>query len=271
MSNKIGFMAEQDPVPVSALTEAEQTTGRCSMVEVLFPGWSRALAYYNDQFDLQPRDMVYVDGKMEGKRGLVVSVNYAFKIDLNRYKRVIGMVDRTARGKFFTAGSHFISFDPTALPRKQVRSWFKPPETEEPYIVEGKDTKTTYPLSDLSGLTLVPGSVDAGKAYYEDDRVKYLSVEQGQGYALVEGNSDFYEVEFEHQKGNVSNLICSCWCSAHCKHEVAVLFQLKDLLEKIEENYGGQYQKTGYFSAAEMAAFFYFLFDGKKKTCLELS
>ncbi len=58
------------------------------------------LAYYNDRFDLHCGDLVYVDGKLEGKRGRVVDVNYNFRINLADYKRVIGVADTNVSGRF---------------------------------------------------------------------------------------------------------------------------------------------------------------------------
>ena len=85
-----------------------------------FPGEIQAiksLAYYNDQFDLKPCDRVYVDGKLEGQLGIVTAVNYNFKIKLSEYKRVIALVKTDVHGKFYMAGSHFVTFDPQcALP-----------------------------------------------------------------------------------------------------------------------------------------------------------
>lgn len=61
-------------------------------------------------------DLVYVDGKLEGKRGRVVDVNYNFRINLADYKRVIGVADTNVSGQFTLAGSHVLTFDRAALP-----------------------------------------------------------------------------------------------------------------------------------------------------------
>ena len=63
---------------------------------------------------------MYVDGKLEGQRGRVTDVNYNFKIKVSDYMRIIAVVDTNVRGQFYMAGSHFVTFDKEALPRKQV-------------------------------------------------------------------------------------------------------------------------------------------------------
>ena len=107
MAFKIGFSAER---PESKSVEAAYTVPqqaaepRKSVVQVQFAGRNEALAYYNDRFDLQVGDMVYVDGKLEGQRGRVVEVNYNFKIRLSDYKRVVAVADTAVHGQFFMAG-----------------------------------------------------------------------------------------------------------------------------------------------------------------------
>ena len=98
-----------------------------SLVLIHFPARNMTLSYYNDQFDLHCGDLVYVDGKLEGKSGRVVDVNYNFRNNLADYKRVIGVADTNVSGRFTLAGSHVLTFDRAALPRRKVMSWYKAP------------------------------------------------------------------------------------------------------------------------------------------------
>ena len=100
---------------------------RKSLVQIRFPGRGMALTYYNDLFDLKPGDRVYVDGKLEGLLGRVMEVNYNFKIKISDYKKVIAVVDTDVSGQFHMAGTHFVSFDPAALPVEKIKLWFKAP------------------------------------------------------------------------------------------------------------------------------------------------
>ncbi|MDD6485277.1 MAG: hypothetical protein PUF72_12065 [Clostridiales bacterium] len=71
-----------------------------SVVRVYFPHRGMGWAYYNDSFDLKVGDFVYVEGKLEGYRGQVTEVNYAFKIKLSDYKKVIAVIDTNVKGDY---------------------------------------------------------------------------------------------------------------------------------------------------------------------------
>ena len=88
------------------------------------------------------------------------------------------------------------------------------------------------------------------------------SIDDTKGYAIVEG-SEAYEVEFVYRNGEISHLICSCFCSYNCKHEFAAMLQLRETLELIEKNYGNEYERTGYFAAVNKGTLFAFAIDGK--------
>ena len=155
MKFKIGFCdssesitSAEQPVPQTANSKAV-----ASLVEVAFPDVYKPYTYYNDSFDLHVGDAVYVDGKLEGKLGRVVSVNYSFKIKLSNYKKVIAQVDTNVKGTFHTAGAHMVTFDPKALPPEQAFLWFLPPCTDE-YVYGHGDA--SFPLSDLSTMRLKP-------------------------------------------------------------------------------------------------------------------
>lgn len=96
-----------------------------------------------------------------------------------------------------------------------------------------------------------------------DCSVCKIRIDGTKGYAIVEG-SENYEVEFEYRNGEISQLICSCFCSYNCKHEFAAMLQLKETLELIEKNYADEYERTGYFAAVNKGTLFAFAIDGKE-------
>lgn len=265
MTLKIGFAAEHyenKPVGAAYATPDHTTAPRKSVVQVYFAGRNMTLAYYNDQFDLHRGDMVYVDGKLEGKLGRVVEVNYNFKIKLSEYKRVIAVVDTSVHGQFIMAGTHFVTFDPAALSASKVITWFKAPAKEDDEFASGNDD-ASFRLDDLNGMNVSAVIADRGHEYYIENRVRYICIDGAHGYAIVEG-SDAYEVEFEYRGGEISNLICSCFCGYNCKHEFAAMLQLKETLEIIEKHYAGEYERTGYFAAVNKGTMFAFAIDGKE-------
>ena len=144
---------------------------RKSVVQVYFPDRDRSYSYYNDQFDLQCGDIVFVEGKLEGVRGRVMEVNYNFKIKLSDYKRVIALADTNVTGQFYMAGSHFVTFEPDVLPSHKVLSWFKAPSQEEEYISGGDGTWISIDkLSDMNVSNTIEirngGLFAEGKPYY---------------------------------------------------------------------------------------------------------
>ena len=219
MAFKIGFAAEflenKRMESKSAVPEPAAAPRR-SMVQVYFAERNMNLAYYNDQFDLHCGDTVYVDGKLEGMRGRVTQVSYNFKIKVSDYKRVIAVADTAVNGRFFMAGSHFVTFDRAALPGSKVVTWYKAPAKEDDAFVSGSDD-TAFCLDDLWGMNVSAGIAERGHNYYTENRVRYISLDGSKGYAIVEG-STAYEVEFEYRDGTISGLICSCFCSCSCKH-----------------------------------------------------
>ena len=265
MAFKIGFAAEypeNESAEVTHTAQQVQAAPRKSVVQVYFEDRNMTLAYYNDLFDLQCGDMVYVDGKLEGLRGRVTEVNYNFKIKISDYKRVIAVVDTTVRGQFFMAGSHFVTFDRDALPRCKVATWFKAPIKEGDEFVSGSDD-TSFSLNELSGMKISAVIAERGQKYYLENKVRYISVDGTKGYAIVEGG-EAYEVEFEYNNGEISHLICSCFCSYNCKHEFATMLQLKETLELIGKNYADAYERTAYFAAITKGALFTLAIDGKE-------
>lgn len=265
MAFKIGFAAVQmgnNPAETAATMPERKAAPRRSVVQVHFPGRNMTLAYYNDRFDLHRGDIVYVDGKLEGQRGWVTEVNYNFKIKISDYKRVIAVVNTDVTGQFFMAGSHFVTFDPAALPGSKVIAWFRAPIQDDEEFVSGYDD-TFFCLDDPNGLKVSGAIAERGHSYYMENKVRYISIDGTRGYAIVEG-SEAYEVEFEYRNGEIGDLVCSCFCSYHCKHEVAVMLQLRETLELIQKHYGTEFEQSGYFAAVTKGTLFAFAVDGKE-------
>lgn len=260
MAFRIGFTAEQpegQPERDTYSEQPKQVKPRRCVADICFESRHLTLSYYNDAFDLHPGDLVYVEGKLEGQLGRVVTVNYNFKIKLSDYKRVICVVDTSVNGRFCIADSHFITFDEAALPKEKATSWLIPPATDtEDYICGNDDT--FYPLNDLNQFPVSGVIANRGCDYYAENRVTYLCLDGEDGYAIVSGSKP-YEVEFTYADGEIGNLTCTCFCNYHCKHEVAVLLQLRELLDRIEERYAAAYESTGYFAAVTKSTFFRFV------------
>ena len=265
MKFKIGFVYNSDNVTRNEKDIHEQhetAPPRKSVVQVRFPGRSTTLAYYNDMFDLHPGDLVYVDGKLEGKQGRIIEVNYNFKIKISEYKRVTAVVDTDVKGKFYYAGSHFVTFDANAIPVSKIAAWFKAPAKADDEFISSNDD-SSFCMEKIGDMKVSAAVAERGNDYYLDNKVRYISVDGTHGYAIVEG-SEAYEVEFEYRSGKISNLVCSCFCSYNCKHEVAAMLQLRETLDLIEKHYMAQYESAGYFAAVLKGTLFSFAVDTKE-------
>ena len=230
-----------------------------SLVDIRFPVRNMTLSYYNDQFDLAPGDLVYVDGKLEGLLGHVVSVNRHFKIKLSDYKRVIAKVDTHIQGQLNLCGSHAVSFDRNVIPYSKVVSWFKAPSFDEEEYITGEEGGG-FLLEDLSSMKIRQEIAERGHDYYRNNKVAYLCLDGIHGKAIVTG-SEPYEIEFDFIDGEISNLVCNCFCTYCCKHEFAAMLQLRETLDMIRKHYDDQYARTGYFAALSKSAFLTYVLD----------
>ena len=269
MKYKIGFHGyeEEKKEDLQPLEIGENKPVK-SVVQVQFPSQGRSFAYYNDRFDLLVGDIVFVEGKLEGVQGVVTEVSRSFKIKLSDYKRVIAVADTTVKGELYFGGSHLIAFDKNVIPYNKIRGWFLPPESDEEVAV-GYDDEGFF-LDELGDFEIKPEIAKRGFDYYNHNKVVYISVDGTTGRAIVEG-SRFYEVSFDYDDGGIRNITCDCFCSYHCKHEFAVLLQLRETLKIIEELYDDEYSQGDYFAAVSKSALMNYAVDRKEKGSIVLA
>lgn len=264
MKFPIGFAFQDESKKVDIEPTVPETVAPVrSLVRIYFPDRNQTLTYYNDQFDLNKGDLVYVAGKLEGLRGRVVDVAYSFKIKASDYKKVIAVINTEVHGQFFMVGSHFVTFDADALPATQAVRWFKAPENEEDEYIIAEGESNSFPLGDLKEMNIDSAVAERGHNYYMENRVRYICLDGSKGYAIVEGERT-YEVTFTYQDGIVSNLFCDCPCTFTCKHEFAAMLQLRETLELIEKHYADEYAQSGYFAAIVKGVLFTLAIDGKE-------
>ena len=226
-----------------------------SLAQVHFPDQGQTYTYFNDLYYLQVGDFVFVEGKMEGIRGIVLEVSKSFKIKVSDYKKVIGFANTEISGQLHIAGSHFVSFNPSVLPYEQIRTWYLPPLKPEDIYEIGTGGKA-FPLNDLGAMDVSATVGERGNEYYSDNRVRYLCLEGCHGRAIVEGDRA-YELEFDLIDGIVHNLVCSCPCGYTCKHAVAAMLQLRETLGMIACHYPTAPQT--YFAAIAKRELFRFV------------
>ena len=268
MKYKIGFHGyeEEKKEDLQPLEIGENKPVK-SIVQVRFPSQGRSFAYYNDRFDLHVGDIVFVEGKLEGVKGIVTELSRTFKIRLSDYKRVIAVADTEVKGRLYFGGSHLIAFDKDVIPYDKIRAWFLPPESEEEYAV-GYDDESVH-IDDPRAFGFRSEIAERGFDYYNRCKVVYISVDGESGRAIVEG-SRAYELTFDYFAGEISNLTCGCFCSYHCKHEFAMLLQLRETLRMIEELYDDEYGESDYFAAISKSALLTYAMDREEKGSIVL-
>ena len=271
MNKKIGFNFNENSfkrnITVSEFFEETIVPRKC-LAEIKFPDVHKPYTYYNDTFDLKIGDRVFVDGKLEGNVGVVVSITYNFKIKLCDYKRVVGRADTNVQGEFHFAGSHFVTFDSATLSFEKALTWFRAPEKEEEYV-SGTDG-SSFTLDTLEGLNFDEYDLENGKEVYMENGVEYLELNGTKGRAVVV-TSKPYIVEFTYKNGEISELYCECYHVTPCKHCFATLLQLREALKCIEDNYSAEFEKSNYFATILKGKFFSFAVDSKMKGSVKLA
>lgn len=270
MKFPIGFSTnDKEPkAQVQPIEARDKTDSQASMILVRFPGCNISLSYYNDQFDLKPGDIVFVEGKYAGTAGRVEKVSTDFHVNLEDYKRILGVADTYVRGTFYQVGpSHLVTFDLNALPYRQALSWFKALSDESFYINYEEDS---FSLCEVGKWPFSQPILDRGLEYYRENKVVYLSLENGQVKAVVTGSRP-YEVSFSFCDGQVSGLKCDCPCGCGCKHEVAALLQLREIMDAIEEQYPDRMGSRLAFAAVFKGSFLSFAVDANLSATLTLS
>jgi len=235
-----------------------------SIAQVFFPIQNITLPYFNDSFDLERGDIVYVEGKLKGLFGRVIDVTYDNDINPYDYKKIIGKADTDICGNFSMTSSYFVTFNPNTLPFERVITWFKSPgDAEDEYIIADDNFNFPFSLEDLKDMEIEYEAAERGREYYLCQKVIYLCMNGSHGCAIVEGGEP-YTVVFEYTNGKIHNILCSCFCRYSCKHEFAAMLQLRETLKNIEERYSSEYEKNGYFAAISKPVFIAFTIDWKE-------
>lgn len=102
--NTIGFNTNGSNAEEENILQKEKQPANCgkainNVVTVRFDNGVE-LPYYNNKFNLNEGDRVFVDGKYYGSSGVVTEVITKFKISRKQYKDVIAKFDLTVHGSF---------------------------------------------------------------------------------------------------------------------------------------------------------------------------
>ena len=187
------------------------------------------LPYYNDKFNLNEGDRVFVDGKYYGSCGVVTEVITKFKISRRMYKDVIAKLDLTVHGSFKKFENFMISTTGITATREQVLSWFIPPfvpqfEGDEPdEFIYGEGY-----FCDLKTIPCSTETLDDGLELLNDAKLTVLIIKDGIGTACFEGKTG-HVVDFKYNNSGLTEMFCDCIKPNFCKHFAAICIFLNDL------------------------------------------
>lgn len=258
MKRFIGFMANHDsPAEMPSAPTAGRTANPVrSLVSVRFDCHPTPLAYYNDLFDLQEGDVVYVSGKLAGTPGVVMSVTTKFRIHTSDYERVLSLLDLTVHGSFTRVRDKMVSFDHLAISPEQFAGWITPPEDPKKKKAEEEDEDEVISgegyaigINNIENCEdITPAVAERAVNYCTEGRVRYLCVQNGVGRAYVEG-AKWYRIDFRIRDGVMTDIYCDCPYPELCKHEIAAALTLRMLFQE------PQFQNAGDFMALDRRTF----------------
>lgn len=200
-----------------------------NLVMVAFPPDNRAYPYLN-YLDLEIGDFVFVEGKFENVRGMVVDISENFKVKKDEYKKVVSVADTKVNAEFEATDTHFVTKDTDKLNFQKVITWFKPNNSNEEYIDRHTDSEY-HAMWENCEFDVSPSIIRKGIEYYENERVLFLEIGETLAYAIVAGD-DYYITEFEIDESMIGEGVCSCRCFGTCKHIIATKLLLKELVDK---------------------------------------
>lgn len=233
MKSILGFAGDV-PVPAPGGSAVTPVLGEpvCSLVTVRFSEDGKSFVYFNDRFDLEEGDRVFVSGKMAGCSGIVVNVTTRFRIRLSDYERVISKACRTIRGTYESVIGKMVSLDSEAMTPEGFRSWILPPRNgnggeEDGEVFAGEGFKLM--LSELEEDEDVTEAVlDRAADYCMKGKVGYIGVRRGAGTAYIHGTS-WYEATFRLHGDRMTEMYCSCPYPGLCKHLLASAMTVRAL------------------------------------------
>lgn len=195
-----------------------------SLVKVSFEESQKVFEYYNDKFDLHIGDRVFVDGKMEGRIGLVVAVAKQFRINVKNYCRVIAHPTISFSGKFRRMNDKMVCLGSCCPSPEMFRAWISAENENDEEIVCGEPFSVSL---DAFGPSCEISEAVFRNAleYCQNGNVAYIRIEDGIGTAFVKGTK-WYEIRFTVNGRQIEGVSCDCSYPYLCKHIIAVVITL---------------------------------------------
>ncbi len=231
----LGFNLKNEENESKELALTEEVTALAekpvkSVVQVEFEN-GKSYPYYNEAFALKKGDLVYVDGKLAGKIGVVTDVTTKFKVSLDFYKLVLRKLDTEFHGEFTKFGDFMVCENSCNITEKRADSWFKAPRETEEVFVTGEGYEAT----------IFDGTVDTpvdGETYKQAidllyrEKLKFIETKNGKGYAYIKHHDGYTKVNFSVYAEKIYDLYCECLNQNFCMDLEAVCIVLAFLNAK---------------------------------------
>ena len=222
-------MKEEQQGELETKKEEEKVPKR--LVQIGFACSELTFSYLSDIEDIQAGDLVMVQGALQGEIGVVKKVKKHFKIPKMEMQWVERVVDREISGAYFRLGEDIVSFDCVLTAEKFMTLCIGKSYKQNNSVGE---EEMQLDLEEFEKADAFQNELVKirGKQLYLDNAVKFISLQNGEGKAFVCGG-DWYEVDFRYNGEKITYLACDCPCFEDCKHEVALLHKLREILKKL--------------------------------------
>lgn len=200
------------------------------LVNVNF-GYGQDLCYLSDMENIEVGDLVTVEGKKEDEIGVVKTVRKSFKIPKFEMKWIESVINRDVSGNYFKLDEDMVSLDATLTAEQFISMSIGMKYKDNQAIGE---EELDVDLENFEENELFENELVKirGKELYKAKAVKFISLQDGVGKAIVRGG-EWYEIDFGYANGKITYLACECPYFEECKHEIALLYKLRELLKKL--------------------------------------
>ncbi len=207
------------------------------LVEVKFDS-GMSLSYLSEIEEIEVGDLVTVEGKLEDEIGVVKTVKKSFKTPKFEMKWIESILNRDVSGNYFRLGEDMVSTN-CALTAEKFITMFAGLKYKDNQAV-GED-EIELDLAKFEDDEMFDNELVKlrGKEIFKANGVMFISLQDGIGKAIVRG-SEWYEIDFRLQNEKVTYIACDCPYFGDCKHEVALLYKLRDTLKKLAKKTNSQ-------------------------------
>ena len=254
-------MVKKEIVDVINMQEKEDRKAKC-LVEVRFDN-GMCLSYLTDIESIEVGDLVTVEGKFAEEIGVIKTVKKAFNLPKFEMKWVESVLDRDLTGDYFKLDEEVISFN-GALTSEKFITMFAGLKYKENQAIG--DDEIQLNLANFEKDELFENELIKMKGYelFKGNAVTFISLLGGVGKAIVHGG-EWYEIDFRYKSGCMTYSACDCPYFGDCKHEVALLYKLREIFAKLKEI--GNYEN---FVLCRKECFNRMLSRGKGRVVMEL-